>query len=229
MSDRLTNLEIEDVLSSIRRLVSQDMRPASSAPPEAEPRAPRLVLTPALRVHPAPTASPQDLPAPARGDELATEPAFPPDIRLDQRAAEIEGLLSDNAQDFEPEIGDVMAPAAVLVWPRNDAKAAESHEHMAQIPPAADPVADTFVPEAPFIDVDSHIEPAQSPVDDVDLDDQDVLIDETLPTLDEATLREIVRDVLREELQGPMGTRVTRNLRRLIRAEVARAMAEQTS
>ena len=117
----------------------------------------------------------------------------------------------------------------MLVWPRNDAKAAESHEHMAQIPPAADPVADTFVPEAPFVDVDSQIEPAQPPADDVDLDDQDVLIDETLPTLDEATLREIVRDVLREELQGPMGTRVTRNLRRLIRAEVARAMAEQTS
>ncbi|MDX5402637.1 MAG: hypothetical protein LPJ93_09590, partial [Rhodobacterales bacterium] len=63
MSDPVTNVEIEDVLSSIRRLVSEDARvrpvgwpadpAASAATPEAEGAAPevgRLVLTPALRV-----------------------------------------------------------------------------------------------------------------------------------------------------------------------------------
>ncbi len=61
MSKAVTNEEVEDVLSSIRRLVSEDKRPLaglSAAPREpvvtaqvkAEPAPERLVLTPALRV-----------------------------------------------------------------------------------------------------------------------------------------------------------------------------------
>ena len=52
MSDPVTNAEVEDVLSSIRRLVSEDKRPLQ--PPRHEPKADRLVLTPALRVADAP-------------------------------------------------------------------------------------------------------------------------------------------------------------------------------
>ncbi|CUH81495.1 hypothetical protein [Tropicibacter naphthalenivorans] len=51
MSDPVTNVEIEDVLSSIRRLVSEDSRPRPAAKP-AQPD--RLVLTPSLRVQDAP-------------------------------------------------------------------------------------------------------------------------------------------------------------------------------
>ncbi|APE44148.1 hypothetical protein BOO69_12610 [Sulfitobacter alexandrii] len=48
MSDPVTNAEVEDVLSSIRRLVSEDKRPMQ---PKAKPvMSDRLVLTPALRV-----------------------------------------------------------------------------------------------------------------------------------------------------------------------------------
>ncbi len=43
--------------------------------------------------------------------------------------------------------------------------------------------------------------------------------------LDETRLREIVRDVLLEELAGPLGEKMTRNIRRLLRREVDRAMA----
>ena len=58
MSEPLTSHEIEDVLSSIRRLVSEDLRPAraaASASPEvkaaaAAPEIDKLLLTPALRV-----------------------------------------------------------------------------------------------------------------------------------------------------------------------------------
>ena len=34
-----------------------------------------------------------------------------------------------------------------------------------------------------------------------------------------------VRDIIREELQGALGERITRNVRKLVRAEIARAMA----
>lgn len=49
MSDPVTNAEVEDVLSSIRRLVSQDKRPLNRAKADA-PSADKLVLTPSLRV-----------------------------------------------------------------------------------------------------------------------------------------------------------------------------------
>jgi hypothetical protein len=34
-----------------------------------------------------------------------------------------------------------------------------------------------------------------------------------------------VRDLIREELQGDLGERITRNVRKLVRAEIARVMA----
>lgn len=48
MSDPVTNAEVEDVLSSIRRLVSEDKRPLQPRKPKEG--GDRLVLTPALRV-----------------------------------------------------------------------------------------------------------------------------------------------------------------------------------
>ena len=48
--------------------------------------------------------------------------------------------------------------------------------------------------------------------------------EEDPPSLDEVLLRDLIRDVLREELQGELGERITRNVRKLVRAELARAL-----
>lgn len=45
------------------------------------------------------------------------------------------------------------------------------------------------------------------------------------PALSEQALRDMVRQMVREELQGAFGDAVANNLRRLIRAEVARSLA----
>jgi hypothetical protein len=39
---------------------------------------------------------------------------------------------------------------------------------------------------------------------------------------DEARLRDLIREVLREELRGHMGERITTNVRKLVRAEINR-------
>jgi hypothetical protein len=44
---------------------------------------------------------------------------------------------------------------------------------------------------------------------------------------DEAALREMVVSIVREELQGALGERITRNVRKLVRREIYRAMASQ--
>ncbi len=51
------------------------------------------------------------------------------------------------------------------------------------------------------------------------------LTDEYDGILDEETLREIIVDVVREELQGVLGQRITRNVRKLVRREVRLALA----
>lgn len=43
--------------------------------------------------------------------------------------------------------------------------------------------------------------------------------------LDEESLRDLVRDIIREELQGGLGQRITRNVRKLVRAEINLALA----
>lgn len=50
---------------------------------------------------------------------------------------------------------------------------------------------------------------------------------EDLSVLDEDLLRDLIRDVLHEELQGELGERITRNVRKLVRAELARALTDR--
>ena len=47
------------------------------------------------------------------------------------------------------------------------------------------------------------------------------------PILDEEALRGMINTIVREELQGELGDRISRNLRKLIRREIAQMMAER--
>ena len=60
---------------------------------------------------------------------------------------------------------------------------------------------------------------------DQDVSGEGPLDDETV--IDEAMLRELVAQLVRDELQGTVGERITHNVRRLIRREIARALTLQ--
>jgi len=45
--------------------------------------------------------------------------------------------------------------------------------------------------------------------------------------IDEDSLRELVAEIVRQELQGALGERITRNVRKLVRREIHRALAAQ--
>ena len=47
------------------------------------------------------------------------------------------------------------------------------------------------------------------------------------PALDEQALREMINGIVREELQGELGDRIGRNLRKLIRREISQILEEQ--
>ena len=55
--------------------------------------------------------------------------------------------------------------------------------------------------------------------------DAPLKIEEAL--LDEEALRDLVSEIVRQELQGALGERITRNVRKLVRREIHRALASQ--
>lgn len=56
--------------------------------------------------------------------------------------------------------------------------------------------------------------------------DTDLPYAETDLELNEDILREMVRDIVRQELQGALGERITRNVRKLVRREIQRSLSE---
>lgn len=259
MSEPMSSVEIEDVLSSIRRLVSEEVRTvpktavqaALAQPPVADPN--KLILTPALRVVP-------------EADPMALEGVV----------AQVGAAVDRHADDWEPEGGD--APLMFDVDPMEDVAWSDfviedetlSAPLVVQTPTLDEPVpiVDTFVsrrvhlaaspkvdevptwaqtdkdcvvPEAENNEDQSNIEPDLAWADAVEADliaklEAEDSVAATTPDLsakdemrfNESVLRDLVRDIIRDELQGELGERITRNIRKLVRVEIARAMATQS-
>ena len=133
MSDPMTRTDIEDVLSSIRRLVSEEARPEpplrapgavfrAADPSAIEPKLTgRLVLTPALRVADVPDAANDGLDATARlpskgpvssGGPVSSEAPVPVDAALAEPAL-LEGDVADRAPSLSEQIGGVAIEATI--------------------------------------------------------------------------------------------------------------------
>jgi len=280
MSDPVTNVDIEDVLSSIRRLVSNTPDGSQSAD---EAQADRLVLTPSLRVDatraqsgaaadevavdprqsvaasdPPPEAgdAPADAePDPAQGpdprsDMAETEdpqtqpdppeerdPSRSEDPEIDRFLGEITSALGAQAAGFEEEVaqredqwepdgvsGDDYAGGHVssLGWQdatddaEDDDLASSSDPDLA----AADDMASDAYAQLWEAGVDRQARDTADPGPDPGFDFDD-------PVIDEDTLRDMVTEIVRQELQGTLGERITRNVRKLVRREIHRALTSQ--
>lgn len=287
MSEPLSAVEIEDVLSSIRRLVSDDMRPAAPRN-AAEGDSGKLILTPALRVVQETPARPAD-PAiesvvaglgaavDARAEDWESETGDPApaassasiESEWDVPAAPMAEAAEAEFAEAEPEEAEVLTlqfharPRSVLEHPAAehtvseeeapeaafaeevvaDAGAAGASEPAAPVPGWAQDGED----EAPATDprwAEATIEPDSAWADAAEAEILEELSDEIAAAApmdrvaeaaeeagydayEDEALRELVRDLIVEELQGPLGARITRNIRKLVRAEIARALAAE--
>lgn len=77
-------------------------------------------------------------------------------------------------------------------------------------------VAELDVPESDVTEFD-HGGPARRPVSEVIDGDDDVFVDEDV-------LRRLVTEIVREELQGRLGERITKNVRRMVRREIEQTL-----
>lgn len=281
MSDPVTNVEIEDVLSSIRRLVTEDSSPPATP---TEKMRDRLVLTPALRVEDTPprvqtgpillsdVAKSADTAPIDQGEisnlsdlveqelgkamqELTQDEADDLTFDLDDSdetwAQEDLELAQEDAQDqpaeaAQPAVDDDLAakiaalealvgytpPVAedepeedVLEDSLSEAVAlAQAEETLEEVDPSELPEGDLEVEEpAPLQDYDetpaTFIRSAQS-------EPEQETVDPALP-VDEAVVREMVANIVRQELQGVLGERITRNVRKLVRREIHRVLSNE--
>ena len=266
MSEPVKNAEIEDVLSSIRRLVSGENRPAPDASAPRPRPADRLVLTPALRVaepsEPSePEATPQD-DAPADSvDHAETAPWSDPEATLYDAARGAETHDDPRHDSGEETAWQDDAAQGSMAGDHGDGDAQEVPHHTAEAgedsrsgasddlgariaaleeviarkddqwepdTPGSDDYAGTEVETLEWEDT-SDAEPRPEPephAEPEDDDDAPDLLAED-PVLDEAALRDLVAEIVRQELQGALGERITRNVRKLVRREIQRAMTLQ--
>jgi hypothetical protein len=298
MSEPLSSNEIEDVLSSIRRLVSEDMRPVPRATAVAAAPAPvveagdKLILTPALRVVDAKTNAPVrpnppprlhlNFPIPSsapRTVEINAEvpSEITPEVSSIETVVASLGAAVDAAQDdWEAENGDADIASPDEVAPQEWTFHGDD-EALDEIyaPESAGPEAlsldgdrlagediaaagwaqdeEDYIIEDEIVasaEDDEMLAPADAEPDPIWVAAAEASVIAALaeqaaeeeasqaefaeePEGDDAfrfnedVLRELVRDILREELAGSMGERITRNIRKLVRAEIARSLAAQ--
>lgn len=206
MSDTAPPRDVDEVQASKRGLVGDGspgpLRSAASAGPD------RLILTPALRVA-EPDSGSGAAPMPAGPSAGQVRPPAPEarsgvadDVAsLEQRIAELEAAVAGCDDDWEPDGSETLA--AATGWARPGPVAAAS-------PPVA-----ASASGRPATDV----APPAKAADEGN--EADALV------LDEAMLRELVAEILREELQGRLGERITLNVRKLVRREINRALAQR--
>lgn len=280
MSDPMKQMEIEDVLSSIRRLVAdevaeravpdalQETAPTEDGPAqdaaqvETEALHPteKLVLTADQRVsedapkqaeaEEAPVAEDENTAevniaeASAAEEEVgetfeasfeeieevsgdSSEPEFEADtweeVSLEDRIAELEQAVAAREEDWEPDGSELTGEEIQFTSLRavmQDAEEVEpdlpAHE---DIQPDMDPADDGDSPqearEGP--EAEAAVDGASEPENMFGAQEPDVM--------DEEMLRQLVTDIVREELQGTLGERITRNVRKLVRREINTLLA----
>ena len=291
MSDPVTNVEVEDVLSSIRRLVSDDNRPSMKTATPVKLSPDRLVLTPALRVE-----DDQD------EDEAVVEPTIQAWSEFGAGPEDQDANLADRSENNSDATSDVYEPEQAEAVQDHDEQPQEETHDVSEAPAAepfvlesvvnyAEPemdapfeeIADADIPDheaeaAFFADqsesltskiaaleavigkTDDQWEPDDTGSSDysgteapsmkwddvgsdndadnaegdnaetveVDVEPQQAAFSQSADEiLDEDALRDIVSEIVREELQGALGERITRNVRKLVRREIHGALAAQ--
>jgi hypothetical protein len=159
-----------------------------------------------------------------------------PPQTLEDKVAALGRLVARDTNEFEDErddlaADDLTAVAERMTWP--DALPVQDE------PEAAPEVASNVVHseaswqhpiDTPDVSEDVQSEPeisAKMPVETEISMSQPVPIKQPSLQLDEDMLRDLVGDIVRQELQGALGERITRNVRKLVRREIHRMLISQ--
>lgn len=171
-------------------------------------------------------------------------PDQPEQESLKARVAELEQVVASRDDQWEPDgnSDDAYSGSAIesLPWedysPDDETGSAEpktaSDESSDGDTDADEPATKSEAKPAvsiPQDDIpDNFVAEEEEPISSRDRDtEQDDVLTASDDFLDEDALRDLVADIVRQELQGALGERITRNVRKLVRREIHRALASQ--
>ncbi|WP_071798700.1 hypothetical protein [Natronohydrobacter thiooxidans] len=218
MTEAMSRRDIEDVLTSIKRLVSQEAQSRPNPEP-ALARTGKLILTPALRVAPEAESAAPATPI-AANDPAPTEP-LAPTPPAEAPAAEAGTPASYSLIRRISEAGAI-PPAQPDLAPEGDAFDAFSGAEPDQ---AMEGLEDSAL-EATLARLEAVL--SGKPVPPAESAEATETPDATTPEgeqiIDEGMLYQLVAHIVRQELQGELGEKITRNIRKLVRQEVAREL-----
>ncbi|MEM6482144.1 MAG: hypothetical protein AAF681_09880, partial [Pseudomonadota bacterium] len=142
---------------------------------------------------------------------------------LEARIAEVEAAVAARDDQWEPDGSEPEASAPPPITSLPWLKTAETAERQSTELEAQSEAEAT--PEVPEV-ASTHSRPAQYSAGETKKDAEDHWYAEDA-VLDEDALRDLVSEIVRQELQGSLGERITRNVRKLVRREIHRAMMGQ--
>lgn len=155
-------------------------------------------------------------------EDVAEEQGAAP-ASLSAKIEALETVIAETNDQWEPdgESADAYSgtPIETIKW--------QDHEPESEHAEVEEVNAEDLPEAQDFGDDTAAVADATDPLpeaDDEDFEDDRRALtpDETI--LDEESLRELVADIVREELQGALGERITRNVRKLVRREIHRAL-----
>ncbi len=162
-----------------------------------------------------------DPPRAAAPDPVASEPELaPPPIMAESAHQQLEAV--EWVDPLDPAEAELTASDWAEEDPEDEllAEAAQPRRlHLADAQPAS-PKAKASLSSYDQMRLDAENELSEADEESLFGGTQDALIDE-------AALRAMVSEIIRQELQGTLGERITRSVRKLVRREIARAVASR--
>ncbi|SHH68534.1 V-type ATPase subunit [Cognatishimia maritima] len=165
----------------------------------------------------------------ARTSALAEETDAPDVVKTDpaepwkqegERLSEWQSVRSIDPESFEPdgpEDGDnAGVPTTSLDWEVD----VVSHDAATEAEDIDEAEPESVEETAARDFVDQAVEDVVEADEAIDAQDYEAILDEDM-------LRELVGEIVRQELQGPLGERITRNVRKLVRREINRVLTAQ--
>ncbi|MEM1075596.1 MAG: hypothetical protein AAGI36_14130 [Pseudomonadota bacterium] len=242
MSEPVTQAEVDHVLSSIRQLVGETRRPEKAL--ERQEKMERFVLTPQLRVAPHDVLHlmPEDAIGSVDGQSSSalTEAG---DGRQSSELDEMPFVLADPigetmAHTSDTKIGSTTVSGLSAKIEALETAIAKTSDQWEPDGNSRDAYAGTQAPAIAWeqnVDLDATGRPVENDPGALSEQretttpaptDMDALTDEQV--IDEGALRDVVAAIVHEELQGDLGERITRNIRKMVRREIYRALTAKS-
>ena len=217
MNEPLGKTELSDILTSLKKLVADDPEAEASRKEEQHGFKKKLFLGPALRV-----ADDQKIPREASGGAHSLQDKI---LRLEELISHAEGL-------WDPDNAGKGAYAGRSVSGLPWKKFVDTATSDFDLPMDLNAIYDEGAisgPE-PEVLVENDLAPdLETDARDDYTNNPETNVEETMLPLNLEKLKQVVSEVLREDLRGPTGEKITSNIRRLVREEIEAILRSSNS